>query len=416
MKQTTNNEPCARNETVAPMGISPQERVGAAAERGAVGTVTKPASEWLKSDGGPIRSDWSRNQAGEMARPLLARLSDVKPKPVRWFWKNKIPSGGLSMIVGLGSDGKTFWTIHLTAHTTNGTDWEDGTPCEEGSVLFFYGEDGLADTYKERCAANGVNQDRVVFIKGAEVLKGKEATETGVTVADIDVIAQAIRDTAKLTGVPVRMVVIDPITNYLGKVSVNSAIGVRSVLHPLQRLAEELEVAIVLIHHFSKGKKAHFQQMVSGSGAFVECCRSVWGICHSPADEGKRFFAPVKFNCGFTPTAVSYKITAPSGKVEVLETDISKSAAEIAAEIATAAKKAAAGRPPEAKMEAGDWLPKYLRDGEKPVKDIYAAAKSQGFSERTIDRVKAALGIKAAKRGFGKGSYSVWVLPPPQGS
>lgn len=403
---------CAKKKAVSPAKKAPREHVASAAKRVAMRPKTKPASKRRKSGGRQAQPDWCLNQDGEKVRPKLTRLSDVEAKPVQWLWENKIPRGNLSMIVGFGGEGKTFWTIDMTAHITKGTQWADGTPCEKGSVLFFYGEDG-ADTYKERCAANGVDQKRVMFLNGMEVFKDQESTETGVTVADIDVIRQAIRHTAEETGLPVKAVFIDPITNYLGKVSGNSASGVRSVLHPLQRLAEELDVAIVLIHHFAKGKKANLQQQISGSGALVECCRAVWGVFHDP-DENVRYFAPVKFNCGADPTTVSFQITVPSGKIKVFETGIRKWAEEVVGGIAST-KKSASGRPPKVLAEASNWLSDILSSGEMPVKDIYAAAKVQGFSEKTVDRAKETLGVKSSKRGFGKDSYSVWTLPPSKG-
>ena len=104
----------------------------------------------------------------------------------------------------------------------------------------------------------------------------------------------------------------------------------------------------------------------------MECCRAVWAVCHDPAENDTRYFAPAKFNCGVDPITVSYQITNPSGKVKILETDIRK------------------------------W-----------AEEIYTAAKAEGYSESTIDRAKDALGIKSARRGFGKGSYVVWSLPIP---
>lgn len=410
MKRKISDKSCADKKAKT----TPKKHAKSTGKRNAGGAKTKPASKSRKSDGGQIDSGLCLNQAGEEVRPKLRQLSGVKSKPVKWLWKNKIPRGNLSMIVGQASGGKTFWTVNLTAHVTNGTDWADGTPCEEGSVLFFYGEDGLADTYKKRCKANGVNQDRVVFMEGTEVFKGSESAEASVTVADIGVIRQAIQDTTKTTGVPVKVVFIDPITNYLGKVSGNSASGVRSVLHPLQRLAEELDVAFVLIHHFAKGKRTNLQQQVFGTGALVECCRAVWGVFHA-VDEDVRYFAPVKFNCGADPTSVLFQIAKPSGKVKVLETDIRKSAEEITDELA-AAKKAVAGRPPKALVEVSGWLSDHLSDGGKTAEEIYAAAAAEGFSSRTVDRAKSALGIKSVKHGYGKGSYSAWALPSSKGS
>jgi hypothetical protein len=99
-------------------------------------------------------------------RPKLVLASDVKKKPVSWLWKNKIPRGMLSIITGLAGVTKTFWTVYLTSRITTGRDWADGSPCELGSVLFFSGEEGIADVYKERFEGNGVDQTNVVFWDG----------------------------------------------------------------------------------------------------------------------------------------------------------------------------------------------------------------------------------------------------------
>lgn len=407
MKQITDIESCAQNEAATPMEITSQETVAPTVKCDAADMKTKPASEEAKSDGEQVRSGWCLNAAGELARPVVELSSEVEAKPVKWLWENKIPRGNLSMIAGPGGVGKSFWTINMAAHITNGADWADGTPCEEGSVLFFHGEDGLADVYKQRFAANGVKENRVAFIKDKEVSSGNGVTKSSITVEEIEVIRQAILDTARQTGVPVKAVFIDPITNYLGRVHRNSGDGIRSVLRPLQQLAEEMDVSFVLVHHFVKGKRSDFQQLVSGSSAFVECCRAVWAVSHDSGDENKRYFAPVKFNYGCNPTAVSYRI-GTSGKVEVLETDIHKTGEEITDEIAASKK---AGRPQKALAEASRWLVDLLNEGEKPVKEIYVAAEAQGFSERTVDRAKEALGVKSTRRGFGKDSYSVWSLP-----
>lgn len=158
---------CAKMKATSPTEKTSQEHVASASKRDATSPKAKPAK---KSGRGRACSDWHLNQAGEVVRPMLTRSSDVEAKPVQWLWENKIPRGNLSMIAGLGGDGKTFLTVDMTAHITKGIKWADGTPCEKGSVLFFHGEDGQ-DTYKERFEANGVNQNRVVFLDGMEVAK-----------------------------------------------------------------------------------------------------------------------------------------------------------------------------------------------------------------------------------------------------
>jgi len=267
-------------------------------------------------------------------RPRLIRVSDVEEKPVQWLWDNKIPCGGLSLITGLGGIGKSFLTVYMTAIITNGWDWlsgkEDSAPCEKGSVLFFYGEEGIADTYKKRFRANGADQSNIIFLDGAELIdENKECSEIDVTLANVGVIEAAIADTAKMTGLPVKMVVIDPVSNYWGGVKENSNAEVRSVLKPLQHLAERTGTAFVLIQHTGKGDKDHAQQRVLGSTGIVAACRSVWGVFVDPDDKGNRLFVPIKINCGYGHTAISYRIVPPDGTVEIIASGIQKTGDDI---------------------------------------------------------------------------------------
>jgi hypothetical protein len=61
---------------------------------------------------------------------------------------------------------------------------------------------------------------------------------------------------------------------------------------------------------------------------------------------------------------------------------------------------------------AAGWLTDYLTesDGEATAKDVKAAAKTAGFSERTLDRARDKAGVTTGRSGFGKGAVYVWRL------
>lgn len=373
-----------------------------------------PVGECPKLEEGEIPSGWTHNSEGHLARPKLVLLSDVVEKPLNWLWYNKIPYGCLSLIAGLAGVCKSFFTIYMADCVTNGVPWADGHPCEEGTVLFFYGEDTL-DANKKRCRVNGVNQERVVFLNGAKAFgKDKDDYEIDVNLQDVELIDQAMSDAANKTGLPVKLVVIDPISNYWGKVSENSNAGVRSVLHPLQKLAESTGAAFVLVQHLGKSTKANAQQRVLGSTGITAACRTVWGVYRDPRDEDRRLFAFIKGNCGYDHTAVAYQVVAPDGRVDILETDIEKTADDIEMEIVISLKNAerAGGMP--LKMRAVlRWLVELIvaGGGEKPANEVYADGSFRGYSKRTIDRAKKLLKIKSVKRGFGKEAITFWVPP-----
>ena len=341
-------------------------------------------------------------------RPDLVLVSEVDEKPITWLWENKIPCAMLILISGLGGIGKSFWTIYLTAVITNGWNWADGKPCEKGSVLFFYGEEGIEDTYKTRFRANGADDSKIVFLKGVvQFDENDECSDADVTLAMVDVIEEAIRSTEEKTGLPVKMVVIDPISNYWGGVQENSNADVRSVLKPLQMLAERTGTAFVMIQHTGKGDKEHAQQKVLGSTGIVAACRAVWGVYIAPECSDNRLFAPVKVNCGFGHTAVSFRIAPPDGTVEIINPSIANLTGDDIEAARQAAKKSAPGRPKKELTEAKELLQNLLTDGERPAKEILKIAEEKGISESTLRAAKDELGIVAARRGGSQG-YSVW--------
>ena len=75
------------------------------------------------------------------------------------------------------------------------------------------------------------------WIPDAVDLKKRSAIET------------ALDDVEKKSGLPVRLLVIDPVGNFLGDVNTYKDSEVRQVLMPLQELAERRGIAILLIAH-----------------------------------------------------------------------------------------------------------------------------------------------------------------------
>ena len=259
----------------------------------------------------------------------------------------------------------------------------------------------------ERFECNGVDRSKVVFWDG---MVDENNERSDVSLKMIDDIENAINATAEKTGVPVQMVVVDPISNFWGGVNENSNAEVRSVLRRLQRLAEKTGVAFVLIQHTGKSGKPHAQQKVLGSTGIVAACRAVWGVFIDPDDRGVRIFAPVKVNFGYNHTAVSYRISVPDGKVEIIDGSIPDWTADDIEAAQKAARREARSQRPTKREECAMWLWTVLANGEKPVKEIYELGKIKGYSERTIDRVKSELEIESKRVGFGEKGHVIWKL------
>ena len=382
------------------------------------GCEIKDVRDYLQAGGSweeivhELTSPWTRSDLRSRC-PNLINLADVEKKEVTWLWPNKIPAGAISMLVGPQGLGKTFLSVYMASVITNGRNWADGTPCEQGSVLFFYGEDEIATVYKPRCEANGADQSKICFLEGVKVFKGDTEVDEVMSIKSVDVIKAAIHMTEEDTGLPVRLVVIDPISNYWNGVKENDNAEVRAALTPIQRLAEETGVAFLLTSHVGKTDRDTATQRVLGSTALTAVARAVWMVYPHEDKKGHLYFAPSKSNLSVNPTSVEFYINPKAdGRVDVIDAMIEKDADDF--EVERRAKKR--GRKPTASNAAKDWLMQFLSIGPKSVgtRDasepctVYYEGLAAGHSSRTIDRVKKDAKVQSRKRQ--DGSYE-WYLP-----
>jgi hypothetical protein len=347
--------------------------------------------------------------------PRLIDVSKIEIKPIEWLWRNKFHYGGLSILAGLAKQGKSMLTAHMAAVVTQGSKWCDGETCEQGSVLFFAGEDS-PEEYARRLKANGADLTKIRILDGATLFSddSSEGEEIGITLARLDVLEAAIDVTEKETGMPVRMVVIDPISNYWGTVRENNNAEVRSVLHPMQQFFQKRKTVPILIQHLRKTGDANAQLRVTGSIGIVGVARNLWGVYIDPNDpatkqsEKERVLTPIESNVCIDPMAVSFLIVPPDGKIEVVDTGFIKTGNDF--EAAMHQSKGKQGRPATESPEAQAWLQDFLNDGARQRNEVYEHGKAKGFSEATIWRAGEKLGVK--QEGGHRGSPSVWSLPP----
>src|SRR5438445_4934739 len=94
-----------------------------------------------------------------------------RPEPIRWLWPQWLALGKLQLLAGSAGTGKTTISVALAAAVTTGAAWPDGGRSEVGDVLFWSGEDGIADTLVPRFLAAGGDLSRLHF--AGEVTEGR---------------------------------------------------------------------------------------------------------------------------------------------------------------------------------------------------------------------------------------------------
>lgn len=170
-------------------------------------------------------------------------LSAIEPEQVEWLWNQRIAVGKLNILAGDPGLGKSFVTLDIAAHVSAEIDFPDGAPCRRGSVLLITAEDGIADTVRPRLDAQCADVTRVHRLT---IRVGDNERQFS-----LESHLSALREKLRELG-DVRLLIIDPLTAYLGDTDPNKDARVRALLTPLAELAEEMRVAILAIMHLNK--------------------------------------------------------------------------------------------------------------------------------------------------------------------
>lgn len=327
--------------------------------------------------------------------------ADVRPERLRWLWRGRIPLGKLTMVDGLPGMGKSLWTVDLAARVSRGDEMPDGTRPDftgpAGSVLFCV-EDGLSDTVRPRLNAAGADVRRVVF-----PIEIEEPGETPrlPTINDVRTIGEMIEE------VGAKLVVFDPFFAYLPSdlASMNSNQDVRPFMLGLARVAEERQVAIVLIRHLNKGDSTSAVERGGGAMALIGTVRAGLLIAPDPRDRERVIVAVSKKNLARELPALAYRPVDEGNSVRIVwEGEAGYTADQL---LDPAARKAFE---PSAEDAAIVWLREALAGGERLASEVEAeAARASTFGVKALRAAKKELGVVSSKHGLGGPWF--WRLP-----
>jgi len=334
------------------------------------------------------------------------RVADVEERPVNWLWPSRIASGKLTLFQGDPSVGKSTVTLDIAARITRGLAWPDRSDCFAplGEVLLLSAEDSIADTIRPKLRAAEANLARVVVVDGK-----RHRGHPGISPISLE--TDLLDIAAELRARPdVRLLVMDPISAYLGAVDSHANADVRRVLAPIAHFAELFNVAVIAVTHLNKsgGGKAIYRG--TGSLAFVAAARAAWSFTRDPNDPDRCIMAQVKNNLAKAMPGLAYRLDGEPPRV-IWEADpIYVNADDMLAEESGEGDNSA-------RQEAAEWLRSILSDGPISAVELQRRAEADGIKERTLKRAKALAGVESKREGFG-GSWT-WQLkdshrgPPP---
>ena len=332
----------------------------------------------------------------------------ISPERVEFLWLGRIAIGKQSLLAGEAGLGKSQITIAMAAAVTTGGPW----PCGEGhaplgSVVFLCAEDDAKDTIVPRLMAAGADLAKIFIVTAVRSDKGRRAFNLQ---SDLEHLEAKIREIGD-----VRLVVIDPISSYLGpKVDSHVNAAVRGVLEPVSEMASRLRVAVVSVTHPPKGTGTTAINRFIGSIAFVAAARAAFMVTRDADDSERRLLLPVKNNLATLGMGFAFRLEQrivgkPGEGIVASAVAWETSPVDISADAALQAADAQGSGGTSAGAEAEEFLRDILAAGPVSQKEIKDTAEGNGLAWRTVQRAKSRLGIQATKDGMG-GGWS-WRLP-----
>jgi len=337
-----------------------------------------------------------KSQPDDDPEPVSVTLSEVESRKIEWLWKDRIPMGQVTFFAGNPGLGKSYAMMDAAARVTQGTPWPDDrfTPIDVGNVVVLNAEDSLEHTVRPRAEEQGANLARVHVLTA---VKRKNAQGESVFSLDEDLPALA----KLIERTKARLVVIDPITAYLGRIEMNDMGGVRAMMAKLKEMAEKHHTAIVCIAHLNKKPSLNSIYRLSGSLGFIAAARVCWLIDKHPDDEDMRVMAILKMNIAPPTQSLAFRITQGDLCGKLVWGDAVDFTADDLLNATGGDSRAA---------EAVSFLLDELATGAVPVKTLEQTAKEQGFAMITLRRAKKTLNIKTRKTTQNGSTQWMWSL------
>jgi putative DNA primase/helicase len=336
----------------------------------------------------------------------IINLSTVTPKPISWLWPGRIPLGMFVLIAGQPGVGKTTISHSIAAILSTGGKWPfSDHRAAPGTVIILTAEDDPKYTLVPRLMAAGADLKRINLIKSV-------ARQYDDRVIDAQVLLS--EDMHQLHGVledypDTKLLILDPLSAYLGVKDSHRDADVRQVLGPLTDLAASHGVTVLGITHLSKNTANSAMSRFMGSTGIIAAARAAFLVAEH---EEQLLMLPVKSNVAKKQNGLVYKIQSAT-VADNIETSCIEWIGETDLDADDALASQAAYKSAPKKNDAIEFLNDILKDGPVSVEDIYKAAEKVGIAERTIRRAYDDLSILAVKENKYQGKY-LWYTQTQQ--
>jgi hypothetical protein len=336
---------------------------------------------------------------------MLTRMSERTPKALEWFWPGKIPKNKVAMFAGEPGAAKSLVTCSLAALQSTGSclPGEVMPSLNVAEVAMLYCEDDTDDTVLPRLIASGADLTRIHELKVKRIAQDGTEEERHLALdTDLAILRECLRENPKI-----RLVTIDPITNYTGAAKITDEKAMRDVLTPLKELASEREVTIILVAHLNKRSDVNALNRVLGAVAMTGVARSAWLFAadedapddgfdhmlmlHGKLNVGRKAKQSLKYSIKTKDIA---ELPPEADAVPYIEWNgESEQTAEDVLDTSSGKKSEKAGK----RQEGVAFLRSMLGGGPRLADEVNNAAAARSISEATLRRAKKDLKVQSEK-------------------
>jgi RecA-family ATPase len=319
----------------------------------------------------------------------IVDTDEIDSQPLNWLWFGHFAIGKIGLMGGHPGVGKSLVTIDIASRIRRGEPWPDGSgSAPKGNVIILTTEDDPADTIKPRMEAAGGGNVRIV-----RSIKLKAGRRRGFDImSDLPLLEREIERVGDVV-----LVVIDPLSAYMGKPGKSNTwkdSDVRATLEPLAEMAGRIKVAVIGIMHFGKEARQSALMSFLGSVGFGALARTAFAVIlelnEDEQETGRVLFLEAKRpNIAAKQPGLAFRIEERATRKENIRAPAIVWDAEPVRMSADQAMRtnAATQRKERKDKECENFLATILAMGRMAVTEIEKLAKQKGYSE---NRLKAA--------------------------
>lgn len=371
-------------------------------------------------------------------RASITWADTIEPVPVTWAWSGnleplyedsegsnnmspessessgRIAAGTIAIAAGPEGVGKSSFGITLAALVSTGRlpgAWFGVSR----NVLYVAVEDSWAHTLVPRLMAAEADLKRIGRF---EVVSDTDAVATLSLPHDNALFEAAIAEN------DIALIVLDPLMSLISdRIDTHRERDVREALDPLAKIADRTKAVILGIAHWNKHSGSDLSARITGSGAFKNVPRAIFGFGRDPesADEGC-VMTQSKNSLGMSNLpSISYRIEsatvatphgdAHTGRFVALGVS-DRSLTDILAAANGSEKPGVRAEKLTAEQE---FILMYIQlygdeNGEVPSRDVLAQGALEDFKENDLKKARNAMSNRVGTRKTGTGGGWNWYL------